>query len=67
MKTFKVYSRKVFNENKEDKNYNVDHTSLVFLINKDNEFIDILNTSLSEKQSAKEVLMKILRNREEIQ
>jgi cytochrome oxidase Cu insertion factor (SCO1/SenC/PrrC family) len=48
MKDFKVYARKVLiPENLS--NYNVDHTSLVYIMNERNEFVDVVNPSLSER------------------
>ena len=61
-KKFKIFARKVYSEDKEDKNYNVDHTSLVFIMNKNNKYVDIVNTAIPEKDSAKEVLSKIQRS-----
>lgn len=48
MKNFKVYARKVLIPDNQS-NYNVDHTSLVYIMNENNEFVDIVNTSLSER------------------
>jgi cytochrome oxidase Cu insertion factor (SCO1/SenC/PrrC family) len=45
MKKFKVYARRVENPQNPD-SYNVDHTSLVFLMNERSEFVDILNPGL---------------------
>ena len=59
MKKYKVYSNKIPNPNGSDNSYNVDHTSLVFLINPKHEYVDILNTNLSEKQAANLLIKKI--------
>lgn len=48
MKSFKVYARKILPEDG-SKNYNVDHSSLIFLMDKKSDFVTILNTSLPEK------------------
>jgi cytochrome oxidase Cu insertion factor (SCO1/SenC/PrrC family) len=57
MKAFKIYARKMSQPNQEaNTNYNVDHTSLTFLIDSSNQYIDILNPALSEKEGAEWVL-----------
>ena len=58
MKKFKVYARRVENPQNPD-SYNVDHTSLVFLMNERSEFVDILNPGLPEHESAAAILNKI--------
>jgi protein SCO1 len=50
MKAFKVYAQKIPVEN--GSNYNVDHTSLVYLMGRNSEFVSIVNTSLPEKEAA---------------
>ena len=47
LRGFKVYARKV-NQQQNSGYYNMDHTSLVFLMSDSNQFLDIVNTAVSE-------------------
>jgi protein SCO1/2 len=49
MKKYKIYANKVSTQNG---NYNVDHTTMVYLIDTHSKYLGHINPSLTEKQSA---------------
>jgi len=57
MQKYKIYANKVTSENG---NYNVDHTTMVYLMDTRSLYLGHINPSLTEKQSATNIIEKIL-------
>jgi cytochrome oxidase Cu insertion factor (SCO1/SenC/PrrC family) len=63
MKKFKIQTRKVVKTGVIDKTkYDIDHTTRVFLMDPNNKYLLHLNPSLTEQQTAKAIVTKIVEN-----
>lgn len=56
-----MYARKI-SEKDDASSYNVDHTSLIFLMSDENKYLDIVNTAVSEKEVARSIIGKVMEN-----
>lgn len=62
MKKFKVFSKKVPNKEGQSSGYTIDHSSNIYLMNPDNEYLYHIDESLTEQQAAKAIIGKIVTN-----
>ena len=57
MNKFKIYATKMMME---DGDYSMDHTTITYLMDDSNKYVDHLNPNLSEMDAAKAVMARIL-------
>lgn len=63
MKKFKIKSNKVYyNEGPKKGSYEIDHTTRVYLMTPENTYLDHLDPALTEQQTAKAIVAKIVQN-----
>jgi cytochrome oxidase Cu insertion factor (SCO1/SenC/PrrC family) len=61
MKKFKIKASKIFYEDGPKKGeYEIDHTTRVYLMDSNNIYLDHLNPKLTEQQTAKVIVAKIV-------
>ena len=59
MKSFKIYASKIDLGNGD---YSMDHTTITYLMDDNNVFVDHLNPNLREEEMAKTIVNRILHN-----
>lgn len=60
---YKIKAQKIFyQEGKKKGQYEIDHTTRVFLIDPEGNFLDFLDPTMTEQQNAKAIVSKIVQN-----
>lgn len=62
MKNFKISKKKIYREGAKEDDYNIDHTTRIFLMDPENNYLDHVDPSLTEQQAAKAIITKIITN-----
>ena len=62
MKKFKIYAKRIPNSDPENSNYNIDHTSRIYLMDPENNYLYHIDETLTEQQAAKSIVAKIVSN-----
>ena len=56
MKDFKIYANKIYipedDEPNDQLSYTIDHTTIAFLMDHNNQFLDIINPALNERKGS---------------
>ncbi len=66
MKAFKIYANKIYipedDEPNDQLSYTIDHTTIAFLMDHNNQFLDVINPALNELKGAEAILNRIQNN-----
>lgn len=63
MKKFRIKANKIlYKEGPKQGSYEIDHTTRVYLMDPDNAYLDHLDPNLTEQQTAKAILAKLVQN-----